>query len=118
MKKALIIIPTNMYQRVKNALTQQGFNGFSRFDVLDRGEEAVSGRMTGSRPLASEPLQLRFIPKKMMMLVIADDEEARLVQTVKAIHGLSHDGVGKIVIIPVKESIRIRTGEFGIEAIV
>lgn len=118
MKKAMIIIRPNMYSRTKEELEKMGFNAFSAINVHGRGKEGVKFTIANANEAKGFDDYHRFVAKKMIIVVINDEDEAKLVKTVIAANRTGNSGDGKIFIIPVKQSIRIRTNESGVEALV
>jgi nitrogen regulatory protein PII 2 len=118
MKKAVIIIRPNMYHQTKAVLEKTGFNAFSAMNVYGRGKAAVKFTSANANEQKQSTDYHRFIAKKMIVIVINDDDEAKLVKAIIDTNRTNHAGDGKIFIIPVTKSIRIRTGESGVEALV
>ena len=118
MKKAIMIIRPNMYTKTKEALEKAGFNGFSAVNVHGRGKTAVKFAVVNDNETKGQLDYHRFMAKKMVIVVIKDEDENRLVQTVIEANQSGNSGDGKIFIQPVKESIRIRTTESGVESLV
>ncbi|HAD03868.1 MAG TPA: hypothetical protein DCF93_04200 [Desulfuromonas sp.] len=58
-----------------------------------------------------------FIPKVKIELVIAAERVAEVVAAIQKEACTGRIGDGKIFVTPVEQSIRIRTGESGIEAL-
>jgi Nitrogen regulatory protein PII len=107
-----------MYNQTKAVLEQAGFSAFSVLNVYGRGKAAVKFTSANADQQKESVEHHRFIAKKMITIVINDDDEAKLVKTVIDTNRTHHAGDGKIFIIPVTKSIRIRSGESGIEALV
>lgn len=107
-----------MYNRTKTALEEAGFNAFSAINVHGRGKEAVKFTPTSTNEDKEHVDYHRFMAKKMLLLFLRDEDEERLINTIIATNRTKNSGDGKIFIIPVNESIRIRTGETNNEALV
>lgn len=118
MKKVIVIIRPNMYNQTKEALEAAGFNAFSSVNVHGRGKAAVSFTAADPSEKKEQADFHRFMAKKMLIIFIRDEDEERLIKTVMTINSTKNSGDGKIFVIPVKESIRIRTGERQDEALV
>jgi nitrogen regulatory protein PII 2 len=118
MKKAIIMIRPNMYHRTKEALEKAGFSAFSAMNVHGRGKASVQFSIANMNEKKEQLDYHRFMAKKMVIVVFNDGDEPKLVETVIGVNRSGNSGDGKIFIIPVKESIRIRTGETGVEALV
>jgi len=108
MKKVECIIKPFKLDDVKSALTELGITGMTVSEV--RG----FGRQKGHTELyRGAEYQIDFIPKVKLELVVADDQVAKVVETVQKEACTGRIGDGKIFVTTVEQSIRIRTGESG-----
>ena len=60
---------------------------------------------------------MRYVPKRMLTMVVSDDKVGEVIETIMETNRTGMIGDGRIFVCPVKEAIRIRTGERGEEAI-
>lgn len=112
MKKIEIITRPFKLDDVKSALTELGIQGMTVTDV--RG----FGRQRGHKEVyRGAEYQVDFVPKVKIEVVVSDEMVAEAVQTVTTAARTNQIGDGKIFVSPVEEVVRIRTGEFGDEAI-
>lgn len=116
MKKAMVVIRPNTYKKTKAALEQAGFYAISSTNVAGRGKRPIS-MLAADGSLKSAHEEHRFIVKKMIMVYIRDEDEKLFVDTVMTANQTGHPGDGKIFMIPVKNGIRIRTGEHSTDAL-
>ena len=58
-----------------------------------------------------------FLPKTKLEIVIADDRAQRALEAILGAAKTGKIGDGKIFVTEVKEAVRIRTGERGMEAL-
>ena len=106
MKMVKAIIKPERFEFVKKALEDKGFISMTITDVKGRGEqkgiklEYRGGLMT-----------VDFLPKIQLEIVVRDTDVDNLVATITEAARTGKIGDGKIFIIPVEKSIRIRTGE-------
>jgi nitrogen regulatory protein PII 2 len=124
MKQILAIIRMNMVNRTKQALVDAGIPAFTVRKVLGRGKGHVDFRvLQGAENGHSEAIaHLKddgpmLIPKRMMILVVPDEEATKVVDIIIKTNQTGKPGDGKIFILPVAEAIRIRTGETGASAL-
>ncbi len=113
MNKVEAIIRPERVDSVKNALAQAGFVGMNVVNVTGRGRQkgvTYVGR-TG------EKVDVDMLPKVKLELVVTDAETDKVVETILAHARTDNIGDGKIFVIPVRQVIRVRTGERGDEAI-
>jgi nitrogen regulatory protein P-II 1 len=112
MKKVEAIIKPFKLEEVREALTAMGVQGMTVSEVKG------FGRQKGHTELyRGAEYTVDFLPKIKIEAVVDEDIIA---QTIEAIQKAAHTGKigdGKIFIIPVEETVRIRTGEKGKEAI-
>jgi len=112
MKKIECIIKPFKLDDVKAVLTEMGITGMTVSEV--RG----FGRQKGHTELyRGAEYQIDFIPKVKVELVIAADRVAEVVAAIQKEACTGRIGDGKIFVTPVEQSIRIRTGESGIESL-
>jgi len=112
MKKIECIIKPFKLEDVKTALSDLGISGMTVSEV--RG----FGRQKGHTELyRGAEYQIDFIPKVKIELVIASEQVAPVVDAVQRAAATGRIGDGKIFVLDVEESIRIRTGETGADSL-
>ena len=112
MRKIECIIKPFKLDDVKSALCELGVNGMTVSEV--RG----FGRQKGHTELyRGAEYQIDFIPKIKLELVVAADRVDEVVSAVQREASTGRIGDGKIFVKPVELSIRIRTGEVGIDSL-
>ena len=112
MKKIEAIIKPFKLDDVKEALTEIGVIGMTVMEV--RG----FGRQKGHTELyRGSEYTIDFLPKVKIEIVVADHLVNKVVETIIAAAKTGSIGDGKVFVLPVEESVRIRTGERGEDAI-
>jgi len=112
MRKIECIIKPFKLDDVKNALCELGITGMTVSEV--RG----FGRQKGHTELyRGAEYQIDFIPKVKLELVVGADQVNAVVEAVQREACTGRIGDGKIFVNPVEQSIRIRTGESGVDAL-
>ncbi|MCD8493551.1 MAG: P-II family nitrogen regulator [Geovibrio sp.] len=112
MKLIKAIIKPHMLEEVKEALAELGITGMTVYEVKGYG------RQKGHNELyRGAEYRIDFVPKIMMEVVVSSDIAAKVVKTINDSAKTGKIGDGKIFVIPVEESVRIRTGETGIESL-
>lgn len=108
MKMILAVIRPHRLQDVKQALSDMGIHGMTVTDV--RG----SGRQKGQveRYRGSE-YRIDLLPKCRLEVAVLDSQLEEAVQTIRQAAYSGEIGDGKIFILPLEDSLRIRTGEQG-----
>jgi len=112
MKKVEAIIRHFKLEDVKNALAEQGVAGMTITEV--RG----FGRQKGhTETYRGTEYAIDFVPKVKLEVVIADDKLKRVIDTILRAAQTGQIGDGKIFVSDLSDTIRIRTGETGAEAL-
>jgi nitrogen regulatory protein PII 2 len=100
--------------------------GFSQSETEAR--ELPAGYETSAPRLVPTPSYLvsegatitkpvTYIPKKAIMMVIPKASSAEAIDAIMSVNRTGHHGDGKLFVMPIEESVRIRTGEEGLDAI-
>ena len=112
MKKVEAIIRHFKLEDVKNALTEHGVQGMTVTEVRGFGRQKGHTEMYRGTEYAVD-----FVPKVKVEVVVADKNVQNVVDTILRTAQTGQIGDGKIFVIDLAESIRIRTGETGEEAL-
>ena len=112
MKKVEAIIRHFKLEDVKNALSEQGIQGMTITEVRGFGrQKGHTERYRGTE------YAVDFVPKVKVEVVVADDGLQTVIDTILRTAQTGQIGDGKIFISDLQESIRIRTGERGGQAL-
>jgi len=88
MKMIQAIIRPSKVEEVKNALDEAGYTSLTSIEIKGRGRQKVK-----------------------VELVVPDDKEDEVVEIIRKAAYTGNIGDGKIFVLPVEKTIRIRTGE-------
>ena len=124
MKEVMAVIRMDMISKTKEALLLEGFPAMNCRKVMGRGkkkvdftliEKIMADGMEISSPKTAEAISEghRLIPKRLLSLVIRDEEVTKAVDAIINTNCKGNPGDGKIFVMPVTDCIRIRTGENG-----
>jgi nitrogen regulatory protein PII 2 len=116
MKEVLAVIQMNKMEATKNALDVIGIPPITAYKVMGRGKQRGLQSPYPS-PLQAGEKRMKYLPKRMISLVGEDEFVPAVVAVITKINRTGNFGDGRIFVCPVEESIRIRTGERGNEAI-
>jgi len=106
MKMIKAIIKPERFEFVKKALEDKGFIGMTISEVKGRGEQkGITLQYRGGL------MTVDLLPKIQLEIVIRDAHVDNVVTTITEAARTGKIGDGKIFILPVEKSIRIRTGE-------
>ena len=112
MKKIEAVIRHFKLEDVKNALTEVGVAGMTITEV--RG----FGRQKGhTETYRGTEYAVDFVPKVKLEIAVGDDKVQSVVDTIIRTAQTGQIGDGKIFVSDLRETIRIRTGETGSEAL-
>ena len=112
MKKIEAIIKPFKLDDVKDAILKQGVSGVTITEVKG------FGRQKGHKEIyRGAEYVVDFLPKIKIEVVVPTDNVPRVVEAIKEQAHTGQIGDGKIFILPVEKSIRIRTGEEDEDAI-
>jgi nitrogen regulatory protein P-II 1 len=112
MKMIQAIIRPGKIEDVKKALDAAGYASLTVLDVKGRG------RQKGIRQVwRGEEYVVDMLSKVKIEIVVADEKENEVVEIIRKSAYTGNIGDGKIFIMPVEKTIRIRTGEVDGEAL-
>jgi len=120
MKEVMAFIRQNKVNRTKEALAEAGFPSFTCRKCLGRGRKSVDLSLVrsliedGEIPLSQSAESLtessRLIPKRFFTLIVDDAAVQKVVKTIIDVNSTGNPGDGKIFVIPILESYRVRDG--------
>jgi nitrogen regulatory protein P-II 1 len=106
MKLIKAVLKPERFEFVKKALEDKGFISMTITEVKGRGEQkGISLEYRGGRMIVD------LLPKIQIEIVVRDSDVDTLVSLILETARTGKIGDGKIFIIPVEKTIRIRTGE-------
>lgn len=135
MKEILAIVRMNKTSATKKALVEAGVAGFTAFKVTGRGALVDDPKVVAERKAkimalagADEPDAEtlidgfldghRLFPRRLFTILAHDEDVPRIVEAIMAANRTEHKvGDGKIIVMPMLDAIRVRTGEAGEDAV-
>ncbi|MFZ5651116.1 MAG: P-II family nitrogen regulator [Bacillota bacterium] len=126
MKEIIAVIRMNKVNVTKKALADAGVCGLHAMKVMGRGKMQVDFSMLdeiGPREeiggILADGLSTgtRLIPKRLLTILVKDEEVKKVVDTIIKVNKEGNRGDGKIFVAPVLDAARIRTGERGEDAV-
>ncbi len=112
MKRIEAVIRHFKLEEVKDALTAVGIQGMTVSEV--RG----FGRQKGHKEqYRGAEYTVDFLPKAKIEVVVSDDQEKQVIDTIVKSARTGQIGDGKIFVTDMEEMVRIRTGESGADAL-
>ena len=112
MKKIEAVIKPNKLDDVKEALSEVGIYGMTVTEVNGYG------RQKGHKEIyRGAEYVVDFVPKIKLEIVVADDRADETIETVRNAANTGKIGDGKIFVLNVEKSVRVRTGETDTDAL-
>ena len=112
MKKVEAIIRHFKLEDVKNALTEQGIHGMTITEVRGFGRQKGHTEMYRGTEYTVD-----FVPKVKIEVVVPDANLQSVIDTIMRAAQTGQIGDGKIFVSDLANTIRIRTGETGEDAV-
>lgn len=112
MKKIETIIRPEKLDAVKDALSNIGVKGMTVSNVLGFGNQKGYTQI-----YRGQEIETRLLPKIKLEVVISDEIADKVIETIVNIAKTGKFGDGKIFVLDVNDTIRIRTGEHGNDAV-
>jgi nitrogen regulatory protein P-II 1 len=112
MKKIEAIIRHFKLEDVKNALSAEGIQGMTISEVRGFGRQKGHTEM-----YRGQEYTVDFVPKVKVEIVVPNDGLRRAIDTIMRAAQTGQIGDGKIFVVNLDETVRIRTGETGEEAV-
>ena len=122
-----MMIRRHQVPATKKAFEDAGYPALTIQSVEGRGKQGGIGGWAAevdpelnavmSKELADDT-KFNWIPKRMLTIVVQDDQVDEVVDVIIKANQTGHMGDGKIFVMPLKEVVRVRTGETGREAVI
>jgi nitrogen regulatory protein P-II 1 len=112
MKKIEAIIRPESLSAVKSALDELGYPGMTISDVKGHGKQKGLEQIWRGRKY-----KVDFLPKLKLEIVVVDEDLSKILNAIIREARTESIGDGKIFVYDVIDAIRIRTGEYGDNAI-
>ncbi len=126
MKEIIAIVRPEKVGATKTALAEAGFPSFTCQVALGRGKRlmdcALAGAILEEGELPADHVgealseSLRLVPKRLFTLVVEEADVDSVVKLVIDVNTTHSAGDGKIFVLPITESYRVRNGERSADA--
>ena len=123
MKEVIAIVRMNMMNQTKKALTEAGVAAFVAHEANGRGVGFINTHiLAGAEDGYEEAASLlgekgKLYPKRVVTIVVEDDVVDSVVEAIISVNKTGKPGDGKIFVLPLKDAVRVRTGETGARSI-
>jgi nitrogen regulatory protein P-II 1 len=106
MKMIQVIVRPSKVEDVKNALDKAGYASLTSIEVKGRGrQKGITQIWRG------EEYKVDMLPKVKIEIVVPDEKQDEVIELIRNAAYTGSIGDGKIFVLPVEKTIRIRTGE-------
>jgi len=112
MKKIEAIIREEKLEPVRRSLEALGYFGMTVSEVCGRGKQGGV-----SLQWRAGEYRVELLPKLKVEVVVMDEDVAPVLSAITRSARTGEIGDGKIFVVPVYDAIRIRTGDFGKDAV-
>ncbi|MDR1964668.1 MAG: P-II family nitrogen regulator [Planctomycetaceae bacterium] len=123
MKEVMAIIRIDKINKTKDALMTAGISSIHVKDVLGRGKgyidilQSESVESHWKEKIGELALVGRLVPKRKISIIVPDKLVQKVVKTIISVNQTGKSGDGKIFVMPVANSIRVRDGQTGDETL-
>jgi nitrogen regulatory protein P-II 1 len=111
MKKIEAIIRVSKFEDVKQALYAVDIQWFSYWDITGLG------RSTEDQIVRGQVFQSSYIQRRMLSIVVRDQNAEKTIKAIMNAARTGEAGDGKIFVMDIENSYRIRNGEDGPESL-
>ncbi|MBE8538713.1 P-II family nitrogen regulator [Geoglobus acetivorans] len=106
MKMVVAVIRPERVEQVLDSLESHGFVALTLTEVKGRGEQkGIQLQFRG------RTVEVDMLDKVKLEIVVEDDEVERVIEAITSAARTGKIGDGRIFVVPVEKSVRIRTGE-------
>ena len=107
-----VVTSMNKLSNLKKGLSKIGVSGITVVQALGCGVQ--NGTYEYEADIREE---MELLPKQMIIIVVESEKEEQVVELIKKELYTGHIGDGKIFITELKNAVRVRTGEEGLDAL-
>ncbi len=100
MKEITAIIRPEKWQATREAMYALGIEDVTHFYVKGRGKQM--GLRRSNKPAGSSGADVPFLPKRLVISVVADEKVAELVESIIKVNQTGNVGDGKIFVRPLE----------------
>ncbi|MCI1209613.1 MAG: P-II family nitrogen regulator [Treponema sp.] len=123
MKEVMAIIRIGKVNQTKRALIDAGISSMNAKECFGRGKGYIEIRLLGLEQQEYEEHMddpdsgSHLIPKRLISIVVPDSLVSVVVGAIVSVNKTGKSGDGKIFVMPVMDSYRIRSGDHGDETL-
>lgn len=111
MKQIICYIRPDKYNDTKQELLQEGILGLNSQMVQGRGKKSVTYAIEDEGEEVEGYQDYPLMPKKQVTIVVEDEDVDKAIAAILRANKTGNSGDGKVFILPVMDTIKIRTNE-------
>ena len=112
MKLVTAVVKPHKLDDVKTALEKMGVQGLTITEVQGFGRQRGHAEV-----YRGAEYKIDFVPKVKLEILVDDNDALKVCEEIQTAAKTDKIGDGKVWVVPVEHLVRIRTGEFGAEAL-
>ena len=112
MKLVVAVVKPHKLDDVKTALENMGIQGLTITEVQGFGRQRGHAEV-----YRGAEYKIDFVPKVKLEVLVDDGDALKVTETITAAARTDKIGDGKVWVVPLEHLVRIRTGEFGTDAL-
>ena len=112
MKLVVAVVKPHKLEDMKSALENLGVQGMTMTEVQGFGRQRGH-----SEVYRGAEYKIDFVPKVKLEVLVDDSDALKVSEEIQASARTDKIGDGKVWVLPVEHLARIRTGEYGVEAL-
>jgi len=119
MKEVIAVVRMNKMNQTKQALTDAGIAAFFAHEAWGRGKGLVNAEVAAAAAAGNQEAaeilgsKGKLFAKRMVTVVVPDEKVGTVVEAISSVNKTGKPGDGKIFVLPLSDSVRVRTGETG-----
>lgn len=112
LSKIEIIMSLSKFEELRHALSKMDIAGVTVYQAMGCGAQKGTKEYE-----VTQHKELEFLPKQVVMLIVENEKLNQIIDQIEKVLYTGHIGDGKIIVTPVSNIIRVRTGEDGVDAL-
>ena len=112
LSKIEVIISLSKFEELRLELSRLGLSGVTVYQAIGCGNQKGTKEYE-----ITQNVDLEFLPKQVVMMLVENKDLDHIIDAIEKVLYTGHIGDGKIIVTPVSNIIRVRTGEDGVDAL-
>lgn len=104
MVEIMAIIRPNNLARTKEKLIETGYPGYTCYKAQGRGKKPVSFLLADG-----SSIRTNLVTKRVLSIIVPEEAQESVIRAIIEVNSTGNPGDGKIFVLPVEKSYRVRT---------